>query len=126
MPNKVGNADIRSAHNGVLLLHGSVTIGAVGAIASVEAEGLTVVRSGTGIYIVTLDDVYPELLNISLGWFSNGTPDDHYQVVDGSTPFAGDTIVYETRDRAGVLADPVVGSVTQIEVALRTQQDVGV
>lgn len=48
-----------SLDRNVVHLHGTLDIGATGAISNPDCMGFSVARTGTGTYVVTLDDVYP-------------------------------------------------------------------
>lgn len=57
--------DVGTLDSGMVILHGTATFGAAGAIASQSCRGFSLATTGSeaGRYTVTLEDKYNELLN---------------------------------------------------------------
>jgi hypothetical protein len=62
MANRSWKKQFNTLTPGIVTLHGVVKLGTSGATSSQTSKGFSVARTGVGIYTVTLDDGYAELL----------------------------------------------------------------
>lgn len=62
MANRVWKKEFNTLTPGVVTLHGVAKLGTTGAVSSQTSKGFSVARTGVGLYTVTLEDVYSELL----------------------------------------------------------------
>lgn len=95
---------------------GSAELSAAGAVTSQDIPGATLTKTGTGAYLLTLDDKYNSLMSsvVQLG----STAED-LQAVPGAEDVAGaKTIVINTKT-AGVNTDPTATAVLHIDIKLR-------
>lgn len=62
MANRAWKKEFNTLTPGIVTLHGVVKLGSTGAISSQTSKGFTVTRTSAGLYLVTLQDNYIELL----------------------------------------------------------------
>jgi hypothetical protein len=99
-----------------ILLAGKISLSAAAAVSSFSFPGVaSVVKSGTGLYTITLQDQYQDLLGISV--IIGGNPLVHAGV-GAVDVVSAKTIVVQTIDEAGVLDDVAAASVVYITLVL--------
>ena len=109
--------------SGLVSFHGSVTIGATGAVSAYKGLGISsVVRTAAGVYTVTMEDVFPAFLGANAMVVFNGVP------VVASVAMKQDptinpgplkSVVMHTLDFAGAAVDPDSGSRIYFEIKMR-------
>ena len=111
---------VQSLSREVKILHGRVAIGAAGAPtldANLSVGISSVERDSAGVYIVTLDDAYNNLLHFSVMQLEATAEDLTFQVesedVDGAK-----TIQFQCK-AAAVETDPSDGSVLLLRIELK-------
>jgi len=88
------------------MLVGSITIGAAGVVSSVSGYGYSAARTAAGLYTITLEDAYPELVSCQLTMQATVASDIVGQVVGSSIDTASGGTVDIRTHAAGVDADP--------------------
>ena len=97
---------------------GIVTLGS-GAIASQDCLGFSVARTGTGAYTLTLEDKWPQLLNVSINRIGSAAADTYIQVLTEAVA-STKTITFGHYTGGGtVAADPASGVKLVISLTLR-------
>lgn len=106
----------------VFTLAGVVTLGTT-SIASQDCLGFSVARTGTGAYTITLDDKWPQLLDVNVTKL--GAAADTYVQVLTEAVASTKTITFGHYTGGGtVAADPASGVKFVISISLRnTSQD---
>jgi hypothetical protein len=113
----------REYQPGLVTLRGAVPIGAAGAVGTAVGRGYTVVKTGTGIYTVTLNDRFSGQLeadaNLQLPTGSTTSSQAQPGPYTAPTSTALATFVIYTFNSAGAaLADPPNGSQINFRLVL--------
>jgi hypothetical protein len=97
-------------------LFGEVTIGAAGAVTSETSHGFSTARTGTGLYTITLQDAYPELLASSAIVLKSSLANAFFELVSRD-PATKSAVLRHVA--VGVAADPASGDKFQVMLALK-------
>lgn len=116
-----------SLNREIVKLYGAVTIGAAGAVESVDAKGFTVTKTAgeTGRYTVALEDSYTAFRGASVS--VEGAADAALTAVAGAVrnvDVAAKTLDVQMVAAVGTDTDPADGDVVHIEVTLQNGVDV--
>lgn len=84
-----------------VMLGGKVSLSAAAAVTSSDLKGMSIAKTGTGLYTITLEDKYSKLIGINAG-IADSTQD--LAVVFQSVNLSAKTIVLVTKV-AGTAAD---------------------
>lgn len=68
--------DVQAKASGVVILDGTVVIGASGAVSSQDCNGFTVTKAATGRYTCTTTHTYSKFLGATILVDAQGTPSD--------------------------------------------------
>lgn len=114
---------MESLDHHVVVLSGKATFGASSAIASSDLNGLTIAKSATGVFDISVTDQWTSALEIDVTLFQ-ATPSDLIirMVSDDVTnaTAASRKIVFQTWDISGAAAaDPASGDYVRIRVMVR-------
>jgi hypothetical protein len=109
-------SDVQGLAKKQILLAGKIALSAAAAVTSFSIPGVaSVAKTGTGLYTITLQDTYQDLLGICP--VIGGNPLVHAGV--GAVDVASaKTIVVQTISEAGVLADVAAASTIYVTLVL--------
>lgn len=112
-----------SPDSGLVSFHGFITIGATGAVSAFKGLGIsTVVRTATGVYTVTMVDVFPAFLGANAIVVFNGvTVVASIAMKQDPTIDPGPlkSVVLHTLDFAGAAVNPDSASRIYFEIKMR-------
>jgi hypothetical protein len=95
---------------------GRANLSSAGAVLSQDIPGATLTKTGTGAYLLTLEDKYNSVMSIHA---QLGSTAQDLQAVPGAADVSGaGTVVINTKT-AGTNTDPSATAVLYIDVALR-------
>lgn len=111
---------MRALDEEVIHLFGIVTFGGSGAVASQTSLGFTVTKpAGTGLYRITLEDKYPELLGVFLTKETDDATSNAQWQAKTSSMSAGTIDINHALSSTGAEADAVSGDRVHIHVVLK-------
>lgn len=100
-------------------LHVKVAIGASGAPTLTRKVGTTsIARNSQGLYTITLDDKYSDLINMEVNQLVASAQDLTFQMV-AETVTTNKTIQFRCIDSTAAVQDPSSGSVLYITIELK-------
>jgi hypothetical protein len=100
-------------------IYAKVTIGASGAVSATDALGVaSVVETSTGVYTLTLQDKYMDLMQASVSIESAAAQDLTAQVQSQDVANAK-TVVIRTSDSTAAVAEPSSGSIIRVKLDLK-------
>lgn len=112
-----------SPDSGKVSFHGFITIGATGAVSAFKGLGISsVVKTATGVYTVTMEDVFPAFLGANAIVVFNGVPVVASVAMKQSPtvdPGPLKSVVLHTLDFAGAAVNPDSGSRIYFEIKMR-------
>ena len=103
----------------IVKLFGRVVFGGSGAVSSVDANGFTVTKpAGTGLYRITTEDSWPDMVGLQLELYNGGTAAD--VKVQRASRYNSTTKVVDFQVVGGaVAADGSSGHAVDIEITFR-------
>lgn len=117
MAKKLYHQDGASRERGVKTLYSKVNIGAAGAPTLQKVLGIiSIVRTGPGVYVATIEEKYVGLLMVHMG--IEGPLQDLGHIVTSDDVASAGTIEITTH-AAGVAADPANGTVLDFKIDVK-------
>lgn len=101
-------------------IYAEITIGAAGAVASIgENVGVeSVAETSTGVYTLTLQDKYMDLMQASVS-IQSASAQDLIAQLQSQDVAGAKTVVFRTQTAAAVAAEPASGSVIRLCLDLK-------